>query len=388
MSKHRALTFGSLFAGIGGFDLGFERAGMRCLWQVEIDADCQRLLAAKFPRAARFADIREAGAKQLAPADVICGGFPCQDLSIAGKRRGLKGKRSGLFYELKRIVNELTPRIVVWENVPGLFTADRGRDFARVIHALADIGYFGAWRVLDAQYIGVAQRRRRVFGVFARGDTGAACAAEILSLAEGLRGHPAPRRQTRESVAGTLGGGIGRGRGAGACAVATARVAGPLISNASGGRRGTDLDGNGAYIPVTSGTLNPGAHPGGCNGQDAHSNLLIAQTARAVTSKWAKGSGGPAGDECQNLVAECVTPGFHKADNNGTNGLVVFQPRVDGPLVGVRRLTPRECERLQGFPDDWTAGFSDSARYRMIGNAVAVPCAQWLGKRIRRCVQP
>ncbi|WP_052361947.1 DNA cytosine methyltransferase [Geminisphaera colitermitum] len=389
-----ALTFGSLFAGIGGFDLGFKRAGMNDCWQIEIDENCRDLLRRRFPTCEKFADIREVDVSTLAPVDVICGGFPCQDLSVAGKRAGLSGARSGLFYELVRIVAELRPRFVVWENVPGLLSSDKGRDFARVLHALAGIGYHGVWRLLDAQHFGVAQSRRRLFGVFARGDFGAVAGAEILSLAQGLRGHPAPRRKAQEDVAGTLG----------SC-------------SARGGRRTTDLDGHGAYIPCITGALNPGAHPGGFNGQDAHSGLLISQPqiTRTVTSKWEKGTGGPASDECQNLVADCLTSNCRNQDKNFGRGLVVsdafaFQQRIGrnghgtpsettcaltagagggdsspcvvSSLVGVRRLTPLECERLQGFPDGWTAGHSDSVRYRMLGNAVAVPCAEWIGRRI------
>jgi DNA (cytosine-5)-methyltransferase 1 len=423
------MTFGSLFAGIGGFDLGFENAGMRGLWQVEIDANCRQLLALRFPEAVQFADVREVGAQQLAPVDVITAGFPCQDLSVAGKRAGLKGARSGLFYEVTRIVSELQPRFLVWENVPGLLTSDKGRDFARVLAALGELGYFGAWRVLDARHFGVAQRRRRVFGVLARSDIGVECAAEILSLAEGLRGHPAPRCQTGQGVAGTLG----------SC-------------SANGGRRSTDLDGHGAYI---AGTLTVGAE-GAYNGRDAEQGLLVAATITAITAKAAKaakaakGSGGPAGDECQNLVAHtlrgegfdasedgtgrgtplvafsCKDSGDDAGDlsptlrsmnfaashlNGGGQVAVAFQPRIGRngrgqpeeicptlsganagatsdmrPCVsgrsGVRRLTPRECERLQGFPDGWTEGFSDSVRYRMLGNAVAQPCAQWIGRRL------
>lgn len=156
-----ALTFGSLFAGIGGFDLGFKRAGMNDCWQIEIDENCRDLLRRRFPTCEKFADIREVDVSTLAPVDVICGGFPCQDLSVAGKRAGLSGARSGLFYELVRIVAELRPRFVVWENVPGLLSSDKGRDFARVLHALAGIGYHGVWRLLDAQHFGVAQSRRK-----------------------------------------------------------------------------------------------------------------------------------------------------------------------------------------------------------------------------------
>ena len=116
------MNVGSLFAGIGGFDLGFERAGMRVAWQVELDPYCRAVLARHFPDAARFEDVCEVGARNLAPVDLICGGFPCQDLSPAGRGAGIDGARSGLWAEFARIVRELRPRYVVVENVPALLT--------------------------------------------------------------------------------------------------------------------------------------------------------------------------------------------------------------------------------------------------------------------------
>jgi DNA (cytosine-5)-methyltransferase 1 len=195
------MTHGELFAGYGGFGLGFERAGIRTVWRVEIDRDCQRVLRHHHPDDLLLSDVRECGAHNLPPVDVISGGFPCQDLSVAGKRAGLKGGRSGLFYEMTRVVHGLQPRFLVWENVPGLLSSDRGRDFARVLVELERIRFHGCWTVLDAQWFGVPQRRRRVFGVFARRDIGAECCAEILSLFPRSRRHPPPGREKGARVA-------------------------------------------------------------------------------------------------------------------------------------------------------------------------------------------
>jgi DNA (cytosine-5)-methyltransferase 1 len=153
------LTFGSLFAGIGGFDLGFERAGMVCKWQVEINDYATRVLAKHWPSVHRERDIRECGSHNLKAVDVICGGFPCQDISYAGRGAGLDGERSGLFFEALRVVCELQPRAVVLENVAGLLT--RGLD--RVLGSLAEIGYDAEWDCLPASAFGAHFRGDRVF---------------------------------------------------------------------------------------------------------------------------------------------------------------------------------------------------------------------------------
>jgi DNA (cytosine-5)-methyltransferase 1 len=161
------LTFGSLFAGIGGFDLGFERAGMVCKWQVEIDDYATRVLAKHWPNVHRERDIRECGFHNLERVDVICGGFPCQDISYAGQGAGLDGERSGLFFEAIRLVRELRPRIVVLENVAALLT--RGLD--RVLGTLAEIGYDAEWHCIPAAAVGAPHIRDRVFVVGFRSDT-------------------------------------------------------------------------------------------------------------------------------------------------------------------------------------------------------------------------
>ena len=159
--SNKQLTFGSLFAGIGGFDLGFERAGMCCEWQVEIDPYCQRVLAKHWPNVRRWDDVRTFPPAGDWSVDVICGGFPCQDISIAGHRVGIEGSRSGLWTEYARIVGVLRPRFVVVENVAALITQRLGID--RVCGDLADIGYDAEWDVIPACAFGAPHSRERVF---------------------------------------------------------------------------------------------------------------------------------------------------------------------------------------------------------------------------------
>lgn len=153
-----SLTIGSLFAGIGGFDLGLERAGMKVLWQVEIDEYCQRVLAKHWPDVERFGDIRECGARNLRPVDVLCGGFPCQPVSIAGRQLGQDDSR-WLWPEFARIIRELRPRYAIMENVPGLFI----RGFGDVLGDLADLGYDVEWQTVSAAAFGAPHLRRRIF---------------------------------------------------------------------------------------------------------------------------------------------------------------------------------------------------------------------------------
>ena len=157
------MRFGSLFSGIGGFDLGFERAGMTCAWQVEIDDACNKVLEKHWPEVRRYKDVREVGKHNLEPVDVICGGFPCQDVSLAGLRKGLEGKRSTLWSEFHRIICEIRPRWVVIENVRGLFTSDDGRFFAKILRELSDIGFDAEWQIIRADQFGLRHKRERVY---------------------------------------------------------------------------------------------------------------------------------------------------------------------------------------------------------------------------------
>ena len=153
------MRIGSLFAGIGGFDLGFERAGFAVSWQVEKDAYCQQVLAKHWPHVPRFSDVRDCGRHNLEPVDVITGGFPCQDLSAAGKMAGLDGEQSGLWREMLRIVGEVRPRYVVMENVTMLLI--RGID--RILGSLAELGYGAEWHLVQACDVGAPHRRGRIW---------------------------------------------------------------------------------------------------------------------------------------------------------------------------------------------------------------------------------
>ena len=208
----KKLTHGELFAGIGGFGVGFDRAGMVTKWHVEIDRACQTVLRRHWPKALILDDVTKVGKHNLPYVDVISFGSPCQDLSVAGKRKGLvDGERSNLFFEAIRIVDELKPVIAIWENVPGAFSSNSGRDFAAVLGAFRDIGARDiAWRTLDAQHFGVPQRRRRIFLV---ADYGGERAGEILFEQQGrARDYPQSREAGKDSAA-ALGGDTESGGG-------------------------------------------------------------------------------------------------------------------------------------------------------------------------------
>jgi DNA (cytosine-5)-methyltransferase 1 len=199
------LTGVSLFAGVGGFDLAMQRQGVKVVASVEIDPKCNEVLAKHFPEATQFTDVTTVKGEDLINAGftpstgIITGGFPCQDLSVAGKRAGLAGERSGLFWEIARIVEETQTEYFVIENVPGLLSSNKGADFGVVIGTMADLGYSVGWRVLDAQYFGVPQRRRRVFIVGRRSlDSGSP--AEILFKSEGLRRDSSQSKQTGQDT--------------------------------------------------------------------------------------------------------------------------------------------------------------------------------------------
>lgn len=174
------LSLASFFAGIGGFDLGFQQAGIETVWQCEIDSYCTDILEQHWPEVPRTSDIREVHPDDIPDAAIWAGGFPCQDVSLArmGPRKGLRGSQSGLFYEFARLIAGRLPPVVVIENVPGLLSSHDGRDFGIVTRTLAELGYGVAWRVLNSRYFGVPQSRQRVFIVGCNRDLRSA--GEIL----------------------------------------------------------------------------------------------------------------------------------------------------------------------------------------------------------------
>lgn len=194
----------SLFAGVGGFDLALTRAGVEVVAAVEIDKKCRLVLSKHFPDTTLLEDVCDVTGEQLRELGfesngIIVGGFPCQDLSVAGKQAGLAGARSGLFWEICRLLQETQAEWFILENVPGLLSSNKGRDMDTVVGALVELGYGIAYRVLDSQYFGVPQRRRRVFIVGRLGDDGQS-PAEILAIAEGRVGYLAKSKSSGKTT--------------------------------------------------------------------------------------------------------------------------------------------------------------------------------------------
>ncbi len=272
-----SLTLGSLFSGVEGFGLGFEQAGFQIKWQVEQDAFCNAVLKTHWPAVQRFRDVRRVGKANLAEVDCITAGVPCQDVSIAGRRVGLKGKRTGLFYHFARILKELRPAWFVFENVPGLFSSNQGRDFAEVLRVLmVECGYGVSWRVLDSRYFNVAQRRERVFIV---GRFGKPCPAEILFESESGAGDITASGEARSDIAVPLTSGSGESRP---------------------GRQMED-DFNLAYCAGISGSKRTRDWKG--TNEDVEEPAFVAVAATLRESDGHHGRSSPRGDGCDNLVA-------------------------------------------------------------------------------------
>ncbi len=420
------MKVGSLFSGVGGFDLGLETAGMEIAWQVEYDPQAQSVLRHHWPTADLHKDVNHVGQSNLSPVDLIAGGFPCQDVSVAGNREGLAGERSGLFYEFMRIVDEVAPRWVLIENVPGLLSSNGGRDMGAVLGTLGDLGYGWTYRVLDTQYFGPPQRRKRVFIV---GCAGGFCPPEILLEPEGLPWNPAPRRETGARTAATLTRGAnsaGKGGYAGRRQEDDYNIVSHALT-AEGADASEDGTGRGTPIVLSSGQANAEITEGISPTLNNNNNdgAPIAFDTTQITS--AQNRNNPkAGDPCHPIAAGAHPPAiaFNATQTpisgaiSGQGAAVAFTkgnllrnegprpstecfptlkgdggdqaPHVVGPTP--RRLTPRECERLQGWPDDWTRWgktengetieLKDSPRYRMCGNGVSAPVAEWIGRRI------
>lgn len=378
-------TVGSMFSGIGGFDLGFQRAGFRISWCIEFDKAAQAVLRKRFPNAKIYGDIREVDALELERVDVICGGFPCQDLSIAGKRAGLAGSRSGLFHDAIRIVRAIKPAIVLLENVMGLLSSNQGNDFAIVLRELGEGWPCAevAWRVLDSQYFGVAQRRRRVFIV---GSAAIGHAEQVLALAESVCGNPPTRRAKGKDIAASSQGSV---------AASFQMIVGAIDCDIPKQRAQNAAQGH--YIPVAvayrksrraqSTTdcetwVNDGL-ANTLNGFDTGDTRTTHAVCSIQGNLIGRVDGGPQG------VGVSVNDPMYTLTSTDVHAVSVFplDLRNATPMV-VRRLTPVECERLQGFPDGWTdigtlqKPTADSHRYKQLGNAVTVNVAQWIAQKI------
>ena len=473
MRSEELLTLGSLFDGIGGWQLAAVHAGVKPIWSSEIEKFPLAVTRKRFPDTKQLGDVTKI--TDVEPVDIVCAGSPCQDLSIAGKREGLAGERSGLFINAINIVRQMRmstggrqPRFFIWENVPGAFTSgsERGADFRAVLESIAETsipmpkdGRWAnagmvqcpkceiAWRVLDAQFWGVPQRRKRIFLVadFAATDRRA---GKILFIEPSLSGNTEQSRETRKRVASTIEKSI--------------RTASELV-HCGGQNERTIYDMTHAQDVIRENkqapTLNARMGTGG-----NQVPILLSAGFKGKQSASARGIGYKE-EQCPTLTAAIpldvmtmenipsfVIMGhdersarFHTETTDPLTACnykqppivakIVFEPGVatrDGGHVytemnknkfkafckhtnclysaygtkwngnsaayngslfvkqvvsgKVRRLTPLECERLQGLPDGWTLindkSCSDSARYKAIGNGMAQPCADYVIQRI------
>jgi DNA (cytosine-5)-methyltransferase 1 len=305
--RNKPLTYLSICSGIEAATVAWHALGWRAAGFSEIDPFARAVLSHHYPAVPLHGDFTTITADTHGAIDLLVGGTPCQSFSVAGLRKGLADDRGNLALEFIRLAERTRSRWVVWENVPGVLSIDGGRAFGSFLGGLAECGYGFAYRVLDAQYFGVPQRRRRVFVVGYLGDWRPAAA--VLFERESLRGDITPRREARQSAAGAFETGPGGGRFTNVSATLDAHCKdGPMRNQAGMGvchtLRGDGFDasedGTGRGTPLVAGT---------------------------VSSKWAKGTGGPAGDECQNLIADPVAYNVTFCDANGRR-----KDRPDGGL--------------------------------------------------------
>ena len=436
------MRYVSTFSGVEAATLAWRPLGWEALCFAEVDPFPSAVLRERFPEVPNFGDVTKVDWRSLrGTADLVVGGSPCQSFSVAGSRTGLDGA-SGLMWEYVRCVREVMPRWLLWENVPGALSSSHGEDFRCLLASLDELGYGLAWRVLDAQFFGVAQRRRRVFLVGSLGDRGAERACSVLFEPEGLRWDLESGAEKRKALA------AGAGRGA-ACSGFSWHLGPKTRSIGYEGEQSPTLTDSSAHPPAVMcmtdtqpnasvgdicGTLsatmgrdapvsayavrtaNTGANGSGISEQLSHTVDASGPEAVAYAVRIRDGcAGGGKGPLVQEDVSGTLATG---------NDQTVFQPAAfaanqrgevrlqggDGTVFGtiptawsakqaqgvmqgyvVRRLTPRECERLQGMPDDWTRipwrgkpaeECPDGPRYKAIGNSMAVPVMRWIGERI------
>lgn len=355
-------------------------------------------------------DFTTIGENDYGTIDLLVGGTPCQSFSVAGLRKGLDDERGNLALEFCRLLDRKKPRWFVWENVPGVLSSNGGRDFGAFLGAVAECGYGFAYRVLDAQYFGLAQRRERVFVVGYSGDWRPPAAVFLESSC--LRGNPAPSRKKREDVAAYTSSSIGGyGEGCGTLRANGGDIGGGSETLAAQAVQTFDRQSSGEYgvAPVAS-TVSERDYKRASDlvchidGGDLAKtqtfatpiNSQVAMRHKALGERTGLGignEGDPAytlqaahhhavltttHDVAGTMLSRSSSGGFSNSIDHAAAGYMVVSKHC------VRRLTPKECERLQGLPDDKTLipKSSDSARYKAIGNSMAVPVMRWIGERI------
>jgi len=406
------MRYGSVCSGVEAATVAWHPLGWEPQWFSEIEKFPSAVLQHHYPDVPNYGDMTKFKEwPDDRTIELLVGGTPCQSFSVAGLRRGLADPRGNLSLTYLALAAQHRPRWLVWENVPGVLSSNRGRDFGTFIGALGKLGYGFAYRVLDAQYFGVAQRRRRVFVVGHSGDWRRAAA--VLFEQESLRGDPAPSREAREEVAGAIaassftGGAGGRPEGA----AVNHFVTGALCARTGRAMSLQDAQ-QGHMIPQwpaeVASTLNAafgskqGLEDQHINGGAplfvpvAFSSNMSTPDCRADGTTPTLKLGGQGGGNPPAVAYDMKQ--HHNPQPTQTMALTAGNcntVRGDTPLLQtnmqVRRLTPRECERLQGFPDDYTKikwrgkeaeNCPDGPRYKAMGNSMAVPVMRWIGERI------
>jgi DNA (cytosine-5)-methyltransferase 1 len=422
------MRFGSVCSGVEAASVAWEPLGWKAQWFSEIEKFPSQVLNHHYPDVPNYGDMTKFKEWNADTIDLLVGGTPCQSFSVAGLRKGLDDPRGNLMLTYLAMADKFKPQWLVWENVPGVLSSNKGRDFGTFLSALGKIGYGFSWRILDAQYFGVAQRRRRVFVVGYLGDWKRA--AKVLFEPESLSGNPAPSREAGQKVAPTVTQGAPFSRTGNErveCEAIVPVVAGSLDTQCGGGKlthqsaiNGHLIIEDGALHPVafssnmsvpdcqtdgTTPTVKVGGHGGGNPPAVAIQNATrgASQNGLGITTD------GPMYTldvGSQHGVAFAIHPhSIGRKPNAGPQGrdhldaeqAYTHDARGVAQVVAkghqVRRLTPTECERLQGFPDNYTQipwrnktpeNCPDGPRYKAMGNSMAVPVMRWIGERIQK----
>ena len=397
------MRYVSIFSGIEAASVAWRPLGWEPVAFSEIEPFPSAVLAHRYPDVPNLGDVTKidwSRHSDCTTADLVVGGSPCQSFSVAGRREGLEGA-SGLMWEYVRAIRELRPRWLVWENVPGALSSSHGEDFRCLLESLGGLGYGLAWRVLDAQYFGVAQRRRRVFLV---GSLGSQRAAEVLFEPDCLRwGHPSSHEK-RQALARQAQGSLGGADDGGGCLTPwdtqSRRIYRPdgawptldaRVRSGGDGRAVAFLPNAGhkagsmAVSEELSPTLKTEHNPAVLCATDSTANASIGEGfAPTLTAHVAKNAGYVFSPK------NAATAGLSVSRETSPTLSTTKQPAISGGGM-VRRLMPVECERLQGFPDSWTDvpykgkdHAPDSPRYKALGNSMAVPVMAWIGRRIQQ----
>ena len=408
------MNYLSLFSGIEAASVAWEDFGWNCAGVAEIDPFACAVLAHRYPQVPNLGDITKITTEQLDEIkeehkgiNLVVGGSPCQSFSVAGLRKGLEDPRGNLMYEYIRVIEAVRPKWLIWENVPGALSANKGQAFATLLQSLAELGYFLSWRVLDAQHFGVPQRRRRVFLVGCSNPR--TSPFKVLFESESGEGNTVPSgEEGKEDSPPAESGFAEHGRGdrhevynvtfndangrrkdrpngrcyinkvEKSCSITTSGVGNTVVVDQSGNVPLASKSGQKEHVYWLK-TLRTG---GDC--ERKISPALTAQTGDTLPTVIEH--------EIESKLSSTLQARDYKgpsADDfsGGAQKLVLEKPSR------VRRLTPLECERLQGFPDRWTEvpyrkktaeNCPTSPRYKALGNSMAVPVMRWIGNRIRR----